>query len=42
MLTDGITYMRRLKNIEAAKLTLMGAICGDIIGFAYEGRHTKK
>lgn len=42
MLTDGRNNMKHLKNIEAAKLTLMGAICGDIIGSAYEGRHTKQ
>lgn len=31
-----------LKNIESAKLPLMGAICGDIIGSAYERYHTKR
>lgn len=42
MLTDGRNGMEHLKNTEAAKLTLLGAICGDIIGSAYEGRHTKQ
>ena len=29
------------KNIEAARLVLIGAICGDIIGSCYEWRPTK-
>lgn len=31
-----------LKKVESATLSLVGAICGDIIGSAYEGHRTKR
>ena len=30
------------KNIDAARLVVLGAICGDIVGSYYEFRPTKK
>ncbi|MDE6027375.1 MAG: ADP-ribosylglycohydrolase family protein [Muribaculaceae bacterium] len=32
---------KRDKNVEAAKLVLLGAVCGDIVGSYYEGCSTK-